>query len=65
MTRWTFVAWVAVCTVTGIAAQAQDYPARPVTLVVPYAAGGGNDVMARLVGERMSKTRRRWCARRG
>jgi tripartite-type tricarboxylate transporter receptor subunit TctC len=41
----------------GIApAQAQDYPNRPITLVVPYAAGGGNDVMARIVGEKMSKT---------
>jgi tripartite-type tricarboxylate transporter receptor subunit TctC len=37
-------------------AQAQDYPTRPITLVVPYAAGGGNDVMARIVGEKMSKT---------
>src|SRR5258705_993225 len=36
--------------------QAQDYPNRPITLVVPYAAGGGNDVMARIVGEKMSKT---------
>ncbi len=36
--------------------QAQDYPTRPITLVVPYAAGGGNDVMARIVGEKMSKT---------
>jgi tripartite-type tricarboxylate transporter receptor subunit TctC len=37
-------------------AQAQNYPNRPITLVVPYAAGGGNDVMARIVGEKMSKT---------
>ena len=35
---------------------AQDYPSRPITLVVPYAAGGGNDVMARIVAEKMSKT---------
>ena len=37
-------------------AVAQDYPERPITLVVPYAAGGGNDVMARIVAEKMSKT---------
>jgi tripartite-type tricarboxylate transporter receptor subunit TctC len=33
---------------------AAEYPARPITLVVPYAAGGGNDVIARIVAERMS-----------
>jgi len=34
---------------------AQDYPTKPVTLVVPYAAGGGNDVLARVAAEPMSK----------
>src|SRR2546430_10306395 len=38
------------------AAAAQDYPVRPITLVVPYAAGCGNDVMARIVAEKMSKS---------
>src|ERR1044072_5913721 len=37
-------------------ASAQDYPSRPITLIVPYAAGGGNDVMARIVAERMSRS---------
>ncbi len=36
-------------------ASAQTYPDRPITLVVPYPAGGGNDVLGRLVAERMSK----------
>jgi tripartite-type tricarboxylate transporter receptor subunit TctC len=31
-------------------------PTRTVTLVVPYAAGGGTDTVARLIGERMSRT---------
>jgi tripartite-type tricarboxylate transporter receptor subunit TctC len=37
-------------------ASAQDYPSRPITLIVPYAAGGGNDLMARAAAEKMSRT---------
>ncbi len=37
-------------------AAAQDYPSRPITLIVPYAAGGGNDVMARAAADKMSRT---------
>jgi tripartite-type tricarboxylate transporter receptor subunit TctC len=37
-------------------AHGNEYPSRAITLVVPYAAGGGNDAMARIVAERMSKT---------
>jgi tripartite-type tricarboxylate transporter receptor subunit TctC len=38
------------------AAFAQDYPTRPIILVVPFPAGGGNDSLARHVAERMSRT---------
>jgi tripartite-type tricarboxylate transporter receptor subunit TctC len=37
------------------ALHAQTYPARSVTLVVPSAAGGGTDTIARLIGDQLSK----------
>jgi len=38
------------------AAWAQAYPSKPVTMIVPFAAGGPTDIVARIVGEHMSKT---------
>ncbi len=37
-------------------AEAQDYPTRPVTMVVPFPPGGGTDVLGRIVAQRMSET---------
>jgi len=37
------------------AATAQDWPTRPITLIVPFAAGGGVDVSARIQAQRMSE----------
>jgi len=36
------------------AATAQDYPTRPITMIIPFAAGGPTDVLGRVVGARMS-----------
>jgi tripartite-type tricarboxylate transporter receptor subunit TctC len=50
---WLFAA---ACVVTSIGnpVLAADYPARSVTLIVPYPAGGGVDAMARVVAQKLS-----------
>ena len=37
-------------------AAAQEYPARPITVIVPFAAGGPTDVIARIAADNMGKT---------
>ena len=37
------------------AAQAQDFPTKPIKVIVPYAAGGGADILARLVGQQLGE----------
>jgi tripartite-type tricarboxylate transporter receptor subunit TctC len=36
-------------------AAAQDFPTKPIKLIVPFPAGGPNDIIARVVGQRMSE----------
>ena len=45
-----------VCTLLNAAtpAAAEDYPVRPITLIVPFPPGGGVDLMGRLVGQRLA-----------
>ena len=47
------VAGVAAFPVVSRVVRAQTYPSRPITLIVPYPAGGPTDTIARLLGERM------------
>lgn len=49
------IALLAISSVVSSAARAQTYPARPIKLVVPYAAGQGTDVAARFIAEQLSK----------
>jgi tripartite-type tricarboxylate transporter receptor subunit TctC len=53
--RRVWVLFAAVASLVTVA-QAQEYPTRNITLVVPFPAGGGNDTLARAVAERLSKT---------
>jgi tripartite-type tricarboxylate transporter receptor subunit TctC len=53
MRKSFFAAALAACLGWGGAAQAQDYPNRPITLIVPFAAGGPTDVLARAVGQKL------------
>src|SRR4051812_47081707 len=51
----TLLLGLALAAVTGIigGAAAQDFPSRPITMVVPFPAGGPNDTIGRIVTERM------------
>ena len=50
----TAAAILALCCAQIFPASAQDYPTRPITLIVPYPAGGGVDLMGRLIGQKLS-----------
>jgi tripartite-type tricarboxylate transporter receptor subunit TctC len=53
-----YIVWVALITFVTLAgaARADDYPSRPITIIVPFAAGGPSDAMARVLAERMRAT---------
>ena len=42
--------------IAGDAAQAQDYPTRPITAIIPFAGGSASDVVSRILFERMSRS---------
>jgi tripartite-type tricarboxylate transporter receptor subunit TctC len=52
MRKAVFVALIALVALCN-GARADNYPSRPITIVVPFAAGGPSDAMARILAERM------------
>jgi tripartite-type tricarboxylate transporter receptor subunit TctC len=50
-----YIVWAALITFLTLAgaARADDYPSRPITIIVPFAAGGPSDAMARVLAERV------------
>src|SRR5215468_5031884 len=60
--RWIAVAWLAATSLAGtvVAAaqerpEAESFPARSIRIVVPFPAGGPSDVLARLIGQKMTE----------
>jgi tripartite-type tricarboxylate transporter receptor subunit TctC len=57
MGRWFRIAAAALAVLTagGMASAQSPFPAKPVRIFVPYAAGGGVDILARTLGDVVSK----------
>jgi tripartite-type tricarboxylate transporter receptor subunit TctC len=51
--RRTVLAALVAMLALGVSAHADNFPSRPITIMVPFAAGGPSDAMARILGERM------------
>jgi tripartite-type tricarboxylate transporter receptor subunit TctC len=53
--RALFIVLLVALTLDPVASPAQNYPSKPIRIIVPFAAGGAVDVLARLIGTKMSE----------
>lgn len=53
--RWAWLAWISTLISAAAAANAGEWPERPIRLLVPYGPGGSSDVVARAVAAEMSR----------
>jgi tripartite-type tricarboxylate transporter receptor subunit TctC len=51
-----YSALVAAIAMSGISATAQDFPNKPIRIIVPYSPGGGTDAVARMMAQRLTVT---------
>ncbi|MCC6887397.1 MAG: tripartite tricarboxylate transporter substrate binding protein [Hyphomicrobiales bacterium] len=49
------IAMLALAALPVTSARAQDYPSKPVTIIIPFAAGGAGDILARILSPRLEK----------
>src|SRR6266540_5406808 len=54
MSRWLDLLSAGVLALASVAAHAQGYPSKPITIVVPFAPGSGTDTVTRLIGQHLS-----------
>src|SRR5437868_9950777 len=53
--RRYLLAFAAVVSLSATGADAADYPSRAITIIVPFAPGGSNDIVARAIGQKMNE----------
>ena len=54
--RWLAIAMLLVASLWAAPVAAQNYPSKPIRLIVPYAAGGGNDTLSRAIGQKLTQS---------